>query len=183
MIDIDDDLFGAVRIAADLTRGRVLVTGDALPEAVLTRTGDAPRRRGIPIGTRDAAALALVVAGAPAELRPSRGGLTRRSYRVRVRLGDTDLLCTPSSPGTARLVRGRRYDGHNEMGTFERVDGEPVAAVWTEDVTVLGRVAARHLTPGPAEATVGYALVTAFGAGAQIALAALFEGAGSVDPL
>lgn len=178
MADVIDVLFGCVRV--EVGSGHVEVSGDALPPVVLVRAPDAAVRVGIPIGTRDASALALTVDGEPVELRPARGGLTRRSYRVAVRRGADDLLFTPSSPTTARLVRGRRYRGDNELGTFERADGSLLPARWSEDVSALG-VRVAGLGPLPWEAAVGYALAAAFGTGAQFFLGLLLEGSEHVS--
>jgi hypothetical protein len=52
-----------------------------------------------------------------------------------------DVLFTPNSPTTNRLVRGTRYRGDNEMGTYECIDRDPIAAEWNADVTVLGLTA------------------------------------------
>lgn len=175
MIDV---LFGCVLV--EVGSGRVEVTGDELPPVVLVRAPGATVRADIPIGTRDAAALALTVDDEPVELRPSRGGLTRRSYRVAVRRGTDDLLFTPSSPTTARLVRGSRYRGDNEVGTFERADGSLLTAQWSEDISALG-VRVAGLAPLPWEAAVGYALAAAFGTGAQFLLGALLEGSEHVS--
>lgn len=180
MTELDDHLFGAVKV--DAAAGQVSLAGDAVPEVVLTRAPGVELRKGIPIGTRDAAALTLLVAGEPAVVRPGRGGLMRGSHRVRVRHGGDDLLFTPSSPTTARLVRGRSYRGDNEMGTFERVDGDLLPAVWSTDVSVLGgRFRAGAPIPEPWEAAVGYVLAAAFGTGAQFLLMLMLEGGEQVS--
>lgn len=179
---LTDAVFGAVTIRHDAAAGRVAVHGEGLPEVVVHRTPDVPLLAWVPIGTRDPTALALSVAGARQELHPAKGGLTRRSYRVRARVGTTDLLFAPSSPSTSRLVRGLRHRGDDELGTFERVDGEVVPAVWSQDQSLLG-VTATGPRPEPEEAAVGYALAAAFGTGAQFFLAALLDGAGRAMPV
>lgn len=177
---ITDSLFGDLEIAVDRVAGRVAVRGEGVPEAVIERIGDGPTVSWVPIGTRDPAALVLRVGGAAHELRPSKGGLTRRSYQVRARLDGTDLLLTPSSPTTARLVRGERYRGDNELGTFERVADVVVPAVWRTEASPASTT--QTLRAEPAEAAVGYALAAAFGTGARFFLAALLEGAGTAAP-
>ncbi|GAA3047446.1 hypothetical protein GCM10010464_09560 [Pseudonocardia yunnanensis] len=179
--DLVDDVFGRVTIAVDVGGGLVTVQGESLPEVTVERRSGVPLLGYIPIGTRDPAALTLRVAGTRQELNPAKAGLSRRSYRVRARIDSVDLLLTPNSPTTARLVRGRSYKPERELGVYERLDDGSVAARWHQDVAVLG-VVAPAARPEPAEAAVGYALATAFGTGARFFLFAMFAGLGENAP-
>ncbi|MET0188813.1 MAG: hypothetical protein ABW212_07455 [Pseudonocardia sediminis] len=172
-----DLLFGTVTVAIDVGRGIVTVEGEALPTAVIERTAEVRHQPHVPLGTRDPDAVRLTVGGAREWVRPSRGRLSRRSYRVRARLGTADLLFTPSSPASSRLVRGTSYRGDNELGVAERITGGLVAVDWSPEVRALGATVPAA-SPSPAEAAVLYALASAFGTGARFLLGAMIEGAG-----
>ncbi len=172
-----DLLFGAVTVAVDVAAGLVSVQGERIPTTIVERTAEVPLQAYVPIGTRDPGALRLTVGGAREWLRPSRGRLSRRSYRVRARLGSADLLFTPRSPTESRLVRGTSYRGDNELGGFARMTGGAVAVEWSREVSALGATVAAA-EPSPGEAAVGYAMAAAFGTGARFFLASVIEGAG-----
>jgi hypothetical protein len=177
-----DVIFGAVTVAVDVAAGRVSVQGERIPTTIVERTAEVPLQAYVPIGTRNPDALRLTVGGAREWLRPSRGRISRRSYRVRARVGSADLLFTPRSPTESRLVRGTSYRGDNGLGGFARLTGGAVVVEWSREVSALG-VTAPAAEPSPEEAAVGYAVAAAFGTGARIFLAAVFEGAETSAPL
>ncbi|MEV6677588.1 hypothetical protein AB0N09_12080 [Streptomyces erythrochromogenes] len=143
----DDPLFGAVNVELDHEAGTLVVTGDGVPRVVMERTGGAEVESHVPIGTRDPANLVMRVAGEEVELRPSKGFLTRTSYRVDV--GDHRFV--PVSLDGSRLSRGGV-----ELGMFVSTGDGRVTAEWVD-----GR------QPEGYDAAVGYALAAAFGTGAE----------------
>lgn len=177
-ITLIDPLLG--EISARQLDGHVSVQGKEIPPAELVNTGH-ERRDGIPIGTRRAGDLRLVVDGREWALRPGPAKLTRRSYRVAVDAPGDALLFTPSGPETSRLVRGHRYRGDNELGQFTRTADGTVLATWSEDMTALG-VTAKALRPVPAEVAAGYVLALGFGTGAQFFLAGMMSALGRSMP-
>lgn len=169
---VADPIFGT--ISWQLDPGRLLVTGDGVPDVELVYTGSVEPRQGIPIGTRRRRDLSMTVGGQDIDLRPGTGRLTRRSYRIAVGTPAGDLLFTPCTPAESRLVRGSSYRGDNELAMFERAADGGVFATWSASVTALG-VVVKAPTPEPAEAAIGYALAAGFGTGARLFLAACMD--------
>lgn len=90
-----DPVFGT--ISWQLDPGRLLLTGDGVPDVELVRTGSVDPRKGIPIGTRRRRDLTMTVAGQDVELSPASERLTRRSCRIAIGTHTGDLLFTPCS--------------------------------------------------------------------------------------
>lgn len=136
--------------------GTLDVTGPGLPPVRLVREPGTEADPHIPIGTRDPALLTLTVDGRPAGIRPAKGRLSRRSYRVDATIGGAPQRAAryrlvPCSYGESRLLRdGRRLGELASSG-----DGR-VTAEWREDAEVLAQ-----------DVAVGTALAAAFGTGAQ----------------
>ncbi|GHA85396.1 hypothetical protein ACIQRS_20445 [Streptomyces termitum] len=151
-----DRLFGEIRIALDHEAGILTVDGDGVPCAEIRRSGDAPPESHVPIGTRDPERLALSVDGAEEVLRPAKGFLTRRSYRVEAGPADRGpaYLLVPDSLGTSRLLRDGRL-----LGVFTSTGDGTVDVTWAP--------ASDDAPPEPRDAAVGYALAAAFGTGAE----------------
>ncbi|MFD3873258.1 hypothetical protein [Streptomyces sp. NPDC058623] len=152
---IDDTRFGAVTVRQD-GQDRIEVAGDAIPRAVLERSPatDSPATEADPqiaIGTRDPALLTLRVDGREAELKPAKGGLSRRSYRVDVTYAGAVYRLVPDSVPSSRLTR----DG-THIGDFSCDGDEMVIAEWQEGAEVR-----------PVDASIGYVLASAFGTGGQ----------------
>ncbi|MFE5792705.1 hypothetical protein ACFQ8C_09015 [Streptomyces sp. NPDC056503] len=141
-----------VQIALDGPAGTLLVSGTGLPVVELVRAAGTPADEHTPIGTRKAALLTLTVDGAPAVVRPSRGRLLRRSYRVDVHTGGLRYRLVPCSHGESRLSRdGRR------IGTLSSSGDGRVTDEWD---------AGPGTVPTPLDLAVGTALAAAFGTGA-----------------
>ncbi|MFF5975201.1 hypothetical protein ACFY7C_27215 [Streptomyces sp. NPDC012769] len=142
-----------VHIDLDGPAGTLRVSGHGLPTVELRRDPGAATDRLVPIGTRDPARLTLTVAGEPALVRPAKGRLSRRSYRVDAVLtgtrSETRYRLVPCSYGESRLSRDGR-----PLGTLESAGDGRVDADWTCGVT-------------PRDQAVGTALAAAFGTGAQ----------------
>ncbi|GGY43224.1 hypothetical protein [Streptomyces omiyaensis] len=135
--------------ALDGPAGTLRVSGAGLPPVELLRAPGTPADAHTPIGTRKAALLTLTVDGAPAVLRPSRGRLLRRSYRVDVRTGGFRYRLVPCSYAESRLTR----DGVR-LGTLSSSGDGHVTDEWDAD-------------PTPLDLAVGTALAAAFGTGAS----------------
>ncbi|OEU90541.1 hypothetical protein DB35_05015 [Streptomyces abyssalis] len=153
----DDSRFGPVVIALDHEAGTLTVSGDGLPTVEVRRAPGTTPESQVPIGTRDPERLTLAVDVAEEALRPAKGFLTRRSYRVEVvsvTRGRRYLL-VPDSLGTSRLL----CDGWL-LGVFTSSGDGNVTAEW-ETEGDSGRI------PDPYDASVGYALAAAFGTGAE----------------
>ncbi|MFJ9769315.1 hypothetical protein ACIRUY_36495 [Streptomyces erythrochromogenes] len=142
----EDALFGTVSVELDHEAGTLVVTGDRVPRVVMERTGGAEAESHVPIGTRDPARLVLRIAGEEVELMPSKGFLTRGSYRVDV--GEHRFV--PVSLDGSRLSRGGV-----DLGLFVSTGDGRVSAEWEDG------------QPQGYDAAVGYALAAAFGTGAE----------------
>ncbi|WP_455352265.1 hypothetical protein [Streptomyces sp. SYSU K217416] len=151
-----DRLFGAVYIALEHEGGTLAVSGDGLPRAEIRRSAGTPAESHVPIGTREQGRLTLSVDGADETLRPAKGFLTRRSYRVEVESAARGhgYLLVPDSLGTSRLLR----DGCL-LGVFTSTGDGTVCAEWE------GSKSGERVEPH--DAAVGYALAAAFGTGAE----------------
>ncbi|MFG2138109.1 hypothetical protein [Streptomyces sp. NPDC048650] len=149
----DDPLFGAVGVVLDHETGVLVVDGDGVPRADVRRAAGTPLESHVPIGTRDPGRLTMSVDGTAVSLRPSKGFLTRRSYRVDAGSGAKGYghRLVPVSLGTSRLLRD-----DTPLSVFTSTGDGNVTAEW-ETGTV----------PGPYDASVGYALAAAFGTGAE----------------
>ncbi|MFB7939604.1 hypothetical protein [Streptomyces sp. NPDC056049] len=138
-------------ITLDGPAGTLTVSGDGLPVVELVRAAGTPADEHTPIGTRKAGLLTLTVDGAPASIRPARGRLLRRSYRVDVRTGGRRYRLVPCSYGESRLSRDGKALGLMSSSGDGRVIDE-----WEEGVE-----------PTPLDLAVGTALAAAFGTGAS----------------
>ncbi|WP_030766231.1 hypothetical protein [Streptomyces sp. NRRL F-2664] len=143
---LEDPLFGTVTVALDHGAGTLVVDGDRIPRVRVRRADGAEVDVQVPIGTRDPERLAMDVGGTEVGLRPAKGFLTRRSYRVDV--GDHRFV--PVSVDGSRLSRGGAV-----LGLFVSSGDGRVSAQWEG-----GR-------PEAYDAAVGYALAAAFGTGAE----------------
>jgi hypothetical protein len=154
-------------VELEVDEGRVAVTAThdgRVGTAVIERHGSPVRAKHIPIGTRDAGSLTMLVQGEQAVLRPGPGRYMRGSYKVRVRHGAVAYRYRPKSPETHRLLR----DGVR-LGDFEvRKDGS-IDVTWHEGAT-----------PTATDAAVGYALAAAFGTGAQFFIMMMLDLVGQV---
>ncbi|MFE0748152.1 hypothetical protein [Gordonia sp. NPDC058843] len=171
---VSDTEFGDIVIERNRTAGTVTLQGVLVPDAVLTRTGSTTRSD-VPIGTREAIDLRLTLGGSPVTLLPSRGRWSRRSYRILVKSADSAWLFTAATPYEHRLVRGEKYKGSNEIGLF-KATGEDVAAEWSEQVRVAGRVVVEAPAPTAEDCSLGYLLAASFGTGARLLVPAVLEG-------
>ncbi|HEY9372898.1 hypothetical protein [Streptomyces sp.] len=139
------------RVDLDLATGIVRVAGDGLPEIVLARAeGGGEINDAIPIGTRDPTRLTLAVDGRPARLRPAKGRVFRRSFRVDATVDGVDYRLVPCSYAESRLTRDGRA-----LGLLDSTGDGAVFAEWQDDTEVL-----------PQDIAVGTALAAAFGTGA-----------------
>ncbi|MET8299260.1 hypothetical protein ABZ729_16325 [Streptomyces sp. NPDC006678] len=147
----DDALFGDVHVSLDTREGVVTVDGEGIPSIVIRRADGTEADDHTPVGTRDGSLLSLEIAGRATPLRPAKGRLTRKSFRVDVIRDDTTYRLVPDSIPGSRLLR----DGQH-IGDFASDGDGIVLAEWKEGAEVR-----------PVEAAVGYALAVAFGTGAQ----------------
>lgn len=160
----DDPLFGAVTVALDHEAGRLVVDGDRIPRAKVRRAEGTTVAPQVPIGTRDPDRLSMEVGGTAVPLRPAKGFLTRRSYRVDIGGGDSGYRyrLVPVSLGSSRLLRGGV-----PLGVFSSTGDGKVSVEW------------KGGQPEEYDASVGYALAAAFGTGAdpmwKLALDALLD--------
>ncbi|MEU1281081.1 hypothetical protein [Streptomyces sp. NPDC005805] len=128
-----------------------MVEGDAVPRVEITRAPESEQDEHIPIGTRAPEHLTLTVDGAEAALRPAKGRLSRRSYRVDATYDGAAYRLRPDSVPDSRLTR----DGVR-LGALTSTGDGRVDAEWRPEAKVR-----------PVDAAVGYALAAAFGTGAQ----------------
>ncbi|MER5960975.1 hypothetical protein [Streptomyces sp. NPDC002057] len=139
-----------IQIDLDGPAGTLRVSGHGLPTVELVRAPGTTPNTHTPIGTRKPALLALGVDGEPARLKPARGRLLRRSYRVDVRVDGIRYRLAPCTHVDSRFTR----DGRT-LGTLESSGDGTVDADWDPAVD-----------PTPLDRAVGTALAAAFGTGA-----------------
>lgn len=155
---VADQLFGQVEIELDHEGGTLRVSGGGMPTVEIRRSPDTEVATHVPIGTRDPARLTLLVDGVEETLRPAKGFLSRRSYRVEVvsAARDCRYVLVPNSSDTSRLRRDKR-----RLGVFTSAGDGKVSAEWENGE--------RRSTaaPEPYDAAVGYALAAAYGTGAE----------------
>ena len=147
---IKDTLFGEIMVRQE-GQERLEVDGEGIPRVTLARDLGSEVDPRTAIGTRDPARLTMTIDGTEVGLKPAKGGLTRRSYRVDVEYEKASYRLVPDSVPSSRLTR----DG-THIGDFFSDGDEMVIAEWLEDAEVR-----------PADASVGYALASAFGTGGQ----------------
>ncbi|GHH90142.1 hypothetical protein [Streptomyces capillispiralis] len=150
-VRVQDPLFGPVDVRLDPDAGELSVGGDALPGVVVRRAPGTQLEVHVPIGTRDAERLTMAVDGAEARLAPSKGFLTRTSYRVDVHHGGAHYRLIPVTTGESRLLR----DGA-ALGTFVSTGDGVVSVEWRDGAG-----------QEPRDAAVGYGLAASFGTGAE----------------
>ncbi|WP_098896836.1 hypothetical protein [Streptomyces sp. st77] len=150
---VEDDHHGDIRVElVGEQRETLVVSGEGIPRVVLTRAPGAEVDDHILIGTRDPRRLTLTVDGRDATIKPGKGKLRRRSYRVDVRCAGTAYRLVPDSIPSSRLTRDGKH-----IGDFSSAGGDRrVIAEWRDGAVV-----------EPADAAIGYALAAAFGTGGQ----------------
>ncbi|MFD3938474.1 hypothetical protein ACFWSF_05215 [Streptomyces sp. NPDC058611] len=147
---IEDTHFGAIIVRQD-GQEALQVEGEGIPRVTLERDPGSEADPQTAIGTRDPAHLTMRIDGRKIELKPAKGGLTRRSYRVDVACEGALYRLVPDSVPSSRLTR----DGAH-IGDFSSDGDELVLAEWQEGAELR-----------PADASIGYALASAFGTGGQ----------------
>ncbi|MGX2996145.1 hypothetical protein JNUCC64_17990 [Streptomyces sp. JNUCC 64] len=164
-LPVQDTHFGEITVRQD-GQDRVEVGGPGIPLVTLERRPGSDAVPHIAIGTRDAALLTLRIDGHEARVKPGKGGLTRRSYRVDVRYEGTSYRLVPDSVPGSRLIR----DGEH-LGDFTSLGDESVIVEWKEGAG-----------PEPLDAALGYALASAFGTGGQPMWMLIADGLGIALP-
>ncbi|MFJ8696239.1 hypothetical protein [Streptomyces roseolilacinus] len=163
----EDSLFGSVSVVLDIAAGVVDVHGDTVPRVVVRRAeGVTDVDDHVPVGTRDGALLSLSVDGGTVPIRPGKGRLTRRSFRVDVSCEGVVYRLVPDSLAGSRLLR----DGE-PIGRLSSDGDGTVSAEWRDGVRVRA-----------VEAALGYALAAAFGTGAQPMWMLALEALGDLLP-
>ncbi|MFG2867878.1 hypothetical protein [Streptomyces sp. NPDC048338] len=138
------------QIDLDGRAGTLRVSGHGMPTVDLVRKPGTEPDRHTPIGTRRPDLLTLTVDGVGARIRPARGRLSRRSYRVDATVDGVTYRLVPCSHQESRLLRDGRRIGALESAGDGRADAD-----WDEGVPV-----------EPRDVAVGTALAAAFGTGA-----------------
>ncbi|WP_371677832.1 hypothetical protein [Streptomyces sp. NBC_01276] len=162
---IEDTRFGVITVRQE-GQDRVEVRGEGVPRVVLRRAPGAEADPRIAIGTRDPEHLTMTVDGRAAVLRPAKGALSRRSYRVDVEFEGVGYRMVPDSVPGSRLTR----DGLH-LGDFSSDGDELVLAEWRDTAEVR-----------PVDASIGYALASAFGTGGQPMWMMIVEGVAEALP-
>ncbi|MFI8198265.1 hypothetical protein ACIF6K_17315 [Streptomyces sp. NPDC085942] len=149
---VEDGRFGSILVElAGEHGGTITVSGERIPRVVLTRAPGAAVDDHIAIGTRDPRHLTLTVDGREATIKPGKGKLRRRTYRVDVRCAGTSYRLVPDSIPSSRLLR----DG-KRLGDFSSGGDRRVLAEWRDGASV-----------EPLDAAIAYTLAAAFGTGGQ----------------
>lgn len=175
MLEMWDARYGTVVVeTTDDGRG-IVVYGDDVPTASITRTGTSEIRSDVPIGTRDGQHLQLLLDGEEYAVRPGRGRFSRRSYRVRVSGHGHEWLFAPATPSSHRLVKGSGYRGDNELGMFT-ADEASITAEWSTEIRIAGMVAGAPDSTS-SDCALGFVLAAAFGTGARLMMVAIASAA------
>ncbi|MHC0432419.1 hypothetical protein ACX6XY_19885 [Streptomyces sp. O3] len=162
---LHDDRFGDIRVQLDVREGLLVVEGERIPRVTLRRDPDAEVDEQVAIGTREGGRLSLSVDGVAAVLKPAKGRISRRSYRVDVEYGGARYRLMPDSVPSSRLTRDGTYLGD----LLSDGDGR-VIAEWREahaDSSDGAGAGAGADDVRPVDAALGYALAAAFGTGGQ----------------
>ncbi|MFC8844979.1 hypothetical protein ACFT8Q_33520 [Streptomyces griseoincarnatus] len=124
---VTDPLFGEMEIQLDHAGGTLRVSGGGLPTVEIRRSPDTEVATHVPIGTRDPGRLTLLVDGVEETLRPAKGFLSRRSYRVEAVSATRErrYVLVPDSTDTSRLLRDKR-----RLGVFTSTGDGNVSVVW-----------------------------------------------------
>ncbi|WP_374774979.1 hypothetical protein OG756_20740 [Streptomyces sp. NBC_01310] len=162
---IEDTRFGEITVRQD-GQNALEVEGEGIPRVTLEREPESEVDPQIAIGTRDPAHLTMRIDGLEVELKPAKGGLSRRSYRVDVEYQGADYRLVPDSIPNSRFTR----DGVH-IGDFSCDGDEMVLAEWKEGADIR-----------PADAAIGYALASAFGTGAQPMWMMIVDGVAAAIP-
>ncbi|MCX4692458.1 hypothetical protein [Streptomyces sp. NBC_01408] len=162
---VEDTRFGGITVRQE-GQDRIEVHGERIPRVILERDPASEVDPRTAIGTRDADRLTMRIDGRQARLEPAKGALTRHSYRVDVEYGGARYRLVPDSVPSSRLTR----DGVH-LGDFSCDGDEMVLAEWTEGAEV-----------EPVDASIGYALASAFGTGGQPLWMMLADGVSSALP-
>lgn len=162
---IEDTRFGAIIVRQD-GQEAVQVEGEGIPRVTLERDPGSEVDPQTAIGTRDPAHLTMRIDGREVELKPAKGGVTRRSYRVDVEYEGALYRLVPDSVPSSRLTRDGKH-----IGDFSSDGDELVLAEWQEDAELR-----------PADASIGYALASAFGTGGQPMWMMIADGVSSALP-
>lgn len=149
---IRDSKFGELGIQLNRSKGLLAIEGHNLPPSPssLRRFGTAAVEDWIPIGTRDGKSLELIVDGSTAKISPSKGGLSRRSFKVDAEFAGVAYRMMPNAILGSKLLKDR-----NHLGDFTYIDWV-VSVEWRDDVAI-----------SPTDAVIGYLLAAAFGTGAE----------------
>ncbi|NUK00555.1 hypothetical protein [Streptomyces lunaelactis] len=162
---IEDTRFGEITVRQDC-QDRLEVEGEGIPRVTLERDPESEVDPQTAIGTRDPAHLTMRIDGREVELKPAKGGLRRRSYRVDVEYEGVGYRLVPDSVPSSRLTR----DGVH-IGDFSSDGDEMVIAEWKEGAEIR-----------PVDASIGYALSSAFGTGGQPMWMMIADGVSSALP-
>ncbi|MFJ3922028.1 hypothetical protein [Streptomyces sp. NPDC090022] len=147
---VRDTRFGAISVRQN-GQDSLLVEGEGIPRVTLDRDPGSQADPQTAIGTRDPAHLTMRIDGERVELTPGQGRLSRHSYRVDVVYDGAHYRLVPDSVPSSRLTR----DGVH-LGDFSSDGDELVIAEWRDGPELR-----------PVDASIGYALASAFGTGAQ----------------
>ncbi|MEU9004135.1 hypothetical protein [Streptomyces sp. NPDC048551] len=162
---LEDARFGAITVRQE-GQERLEVEGEGIPRVTLERDPASEVDPQTAIGTRDPERLTMTIDGRTAVLKPAKGALSRRSYRVDVEFEGVGYRLVPDSVPSSRLTRDGRH-----LGDFSSEGDELVLAEWREDAEVR-----------PTDAAVGYALASAFGTGGQPMWMMIVDGVASALP-
>ncbi len=171
-----DSRYGSIRLQRNDGGRSFVISGESIPTASVTRSGEHAVRTDVPIGTRDGRHLRLLIDGKGYDLDLSPGKFSRRSYRIHITGHDQAWLFTAATPHAHRLVEGTRHTGSNEIGMFTADDEYDVVVEWTDEIRMAG-VVAHKVDSTPLTCSLGYVLAASFGTGAQLMLPAIFAGA------
>jgi hypothetical protein len=156
-----DQFFGTVGIALDHAAGTlpVTVSGDRLLRMEIRSSAGTPTESYVPSADRHAwpERLVLSMDGADETLRPAKGFLTRRSYRVEAGSAarGRGYLLVPNSLSTSRLLRDGRL-----LSVFTSTGDGTVSAEWDGD--------GERRAPEALRRRHRYGLAAAFGTGAEL---------------
>lgn len=135
------------------------------PVVTIERLG-ARTRRTVPIGTRDGSCLRARVNDRAMRVRPGKGRVLERSYRVIAEIDDRVVSLGPKSVDTCRFLDGRPQEIEKSFCEFTaRADGA-IEVAWETptEIKALGHTV-EPPRPSEEDVLIGFALAAAFGTG------------------
>ena len=178
---VDTHLYGDV----DVTYGESEIAGryrdSEIPtSARIQRIGQRTRDK-TPIGTRTASNLRASIDGRTISVRPGSARVLKRSYRVRIELGERVLVLVAKNLEDSTLLNGDSDRGDNSFGELTRDFEGGIEVAWSLPFTFMKKLVEPPV-PSHEDVLVGVVVAAAFGTGGLSASTIVMGAIGSIFP-